>query len=237
MKSKVPEMKRNTVFWLFLWLIGSQAVALHGQGDRITYSLDPFKEVKVFDGISLKLIRSDRNEAIVRGENKEKVAVVNSEGVLKIRMEITKIFSGYRTFVDLHYNSPLTVIDVNEDARIESEEVIRQDVLEVKAQEGGEVQVQADVTQFLVKAVSGGIINATGKSKNQDVQINTGGIYNGKSFVTGFCTVNVNAGSTAEINATDYVKASVKAGGKVFVYGNPAKMDEKTVFGGTNKRM
>jgi hypothetical protein len=230
-------MKRNTVFWLFLWLLSAQAGILHGQGDRITYSLDPFKEVKVFDGISLNLIRSDRNEAIVRGENKEKVAVVNSEGVLKIRMEVTKIFSGYRTFVDLYYKSPLTVIDVNEDARIVSEEIIRQDVLEVKAQEGGEIQVQADVTQFLVKAVSGGIINATGKSKNQDVQINTGGIYNGKSFVTGFCTVNVNAGSTAEIHATDYVKASVKAGGKVFVYGNPAKMEEKTVFGGTIKRM
>ena len=230
-------MNRNTVFSLFLWLLTFQVGTLHGQGDRITHALDPFKEVKVFDGISLNLIRSDRNEAVVRGENKEKVAVVNTDGVLKIRMEITKIFSGYRTFVDLYYKTPLTVIDVNEDARIVSEEVIRQEVLEVKAQEGGEVEVRAEVTQFLVKAVSGGIINATGKSKNQDVQINTGGIYNGKSFVTGFCTVNVNAGSTAEINATDYVKASVKAGGKVFVYGNPAKMEEKTVFGGTIKRM
>ena len=228
---------RHTLFSLFLWLLTTQVGSLHGQGDRITYALDPFQEVKVFDGISLNLIRSDRNEAVVRGENKEKVAVVNTGGVLKIRMEITKIFSGYRTFVDLHYSGPLTVIDVNEDARIVSEEVIKQEVLEVKAQEGGEVEVQAEVTQFLVKAISGGIIKATGKSKNQDVQINTGGIYNGKSFVTGFCTVNVNAGSTAEIHATDYVKASVKAGGKVFVYGNPAKMEEKTVFGGTIKRM
>lgn len=230
-------MSRNTVVWVVLWFLSVHAGALHGQGDRITHSLDPFKEIKVFDGISLKLIPSDRNEAVVRGENKEQVAVVNTDGVLKIRMEITRIFSGYRTFVDLYYRDPILVIDVNEDALIESDEIIRQPVLEVKAQEGGEIRVRAEVTQFLVKAVSGGIIDASGQSKNQDVQINTGGVYKGKSFQTGFCTVNVNAGSTAEIHATDYVKASVKAGGKVFVYGNPEKMEEKTVFGGTIKRM
>ena len=207
------------------------------QENRISHSLETFKEIKVFDGISLNLIRSDRNEAVVYGENTRQVAIVNTGGVLKIRMEITKIFSGYRTFVDLYYSDPLLVIDVNEDARIVSKDVIRQDVLEVKAQEGGEIKVQAEVTQFLVKAVTGGVVSASGRSQNQDVQINTGGNYEGKEFRTGFCTVNVNAGSTAEIHASDYVKATVKAGGRVYVYGDPAKMEEKTVFGGEIKRM
>ncbi|MBC2838196.1 DUF2807 domain-containing protein [Robiginitalea sp. SC105] len=218
-------------------MLGPMAGGLLAQDTQVSHETGAFREIKVFDGISLTLIRSDRNEAVVRGENTRQVAVVNNDGILKIRMEITKIFSGYRTFVDLYYTQPLLVVDVNEDARIESKDVIRQDVLEVKAQEGGEIILQAEVTQFLVKAVTGGIITASGSSKNQDVQINTGGIYKGEKFRTGFCTVNVNAGSTAEIRATDYVKATVKAGGKVFVFGNPAKMEEKTVFGGTIKRM
>ncbi len=218
-------------------MFGMTAGALIAQDARVTHQTGPFHEVKVYDGISLTLIRSDRNEAVVRGENTARVAVVNNDGVLKIRMEITKIFSGYRTFVDLYYTGPVRVIDVNEDARIESRDVVRQDVLEVKAQEGGEIIIEAEVTQFLVKAVTGGLITASGSSENQDVQINMGGIYKGENFSTGFCTVNVNAGSTAEIHATDYVKATVKAGGKVFVYGNPAKMEEKTVFGGIIKRM
>lgn len=222
---------------VIFWVVSTSSQALSAQDASITRSLESFSEVKVFDGISLKLIKSDRNEAVVRGENTDKVAIVNNKGILKIRMQITKIFSGYRTFVDLYYTDPITVIDVNEDALVTAEDTIRQDVLEVKAQEGGEIRIQAEVTQFLVKAVSGGMITAEGRSKNQDVQINTGGIYKGSTFQTGFCTVNVNAGSTAEINATDYVKAAVKAGGKVFVYGDPAKMDEKTVFGGTIKRM
>ncbi|WP_445386385.1 head GIN domain-containing protein [Robiginitalea sp. IMCC44478] len=225
---------RKTFFIATLLLVFSGQRALVAQS---TQELESFQEIKVFDGISVSLIRSDKNEAVIRGANTEQVAIVNNDGVLKIRMQITKIFSGYRTFVDVFYKEPLLVIDVNEDARIISEGLIKQEVLEVKAQEGGEIRVKADVTQFLVKAVSGGIITADGKSQNQDVQINTGGIYNGKAFKTAFCTVNVNAGSTAEVNATDYVQATVKAGGKVLVFGNPAKMDEKTVFGGTIKRM
>ncbi|MGB5319757.1 MAG: DUF2807 domain-containing protein, partial [Eudoraea sp.] len=41
----------------------------------------------------------------------------------------------------------------------------------------------------------------------------------------------------AEIYASDYLKATVKAGGEVLVYGDPSKMDEKTVFGGKVTRM
>ena len=152
-------------------------------------------------------------------------------------MQLDKIFSGYRTFVDLHYNAKLVVIDVNEDARISSDETLRQDVLELKAQEGGEIKVDVEVEQLLIKTVTGGMIVTTGTSDLQDVAINTGGIYEGKNFKTRFSTVNVNAGSRAEIYATDYVKATVKAGGEVMVYGNPNKLDEKTVFGGKVTRM
>ncbi len=207
------------------------------QDKTVNQTLSAFSEIKVFDGISVNLIPSQKNEAVIRGANVGDVAIAVAEGSLKIRMKVTKIFSGYRTFVDVYYKQPLTVIDVNEDARIITTETIKQEVLEVKAQEGGEIQVKADVTQFLVKVVTGGVVKAEGVSKNQDVQINTGGIYKGKDFKTGFSTVNVNAGSLAEIHATDYVKATVKAGGEVLVYGNPGKMDEKTVFGGSIKRM
>lgn len=228
---------QRVVFILWILHFWSAPYSALAQDATITESLQGFSEIKVFDGISVNLIPADRNEAVIKGANTGDVSIVNSEGILKIRMKVTKLFSGYRTFVDVYYNQSLKVIDVNEDGRIISTEPIKQEVLEVKAQEGGEIQIRAEVTQFLVKAVTGGLITAEGRSKNQDVQINTGGIYKGKAFETGFCTVNVNAGSQAEIHARDYVKATVKAGGEVLVYGNPAKMDEKTVFGGTIKRM
>lgn len=207
------------------------------QDSKVTQSLDKFAEVKGFDGISINLIRSSENKAVITGESTDKVAIVNNDGILKIRMQITKFFSGYKTFVDLYYTDDIMVIDVNEDARISSKGTIIQDVLELKAQEGGEVSVTTEVEQLLIKSVSGGIVKANGASNLQDVQINTGGVYEGKALKTKFSTVNVNAGSRAEIYASEYVKAAVKAGGEVLVYGNPPKLEEKTVFGGSIKRM
>ncbi|MDF4201433.1 DUF2807 domain-containing protein [Maribacter sp. SA7] len=220
---------------VLMFLLGCLSVT--AQDNKITQNLESFKELKGFDGLSINLIKSSENKVIITGENTGKVVIVNNDGVLKIRMQIGKIFSGYKTFIDLYYASDILVIDVNEDARIVTEDIIQQDVLELKAQEGGELIVSAEVEQMLIKSVSGGVIRTAGSSNLQDVQINTGGIYEGKGFVTNFSTINVNAGSRAEINAKDYVKATVKAGGEVLVFGNPKKLEEKTVFGGSIKRM
>ncbi len=220
---------------LLVLVVSFQAV--FSQKEERVQDLQKFTEVKVYDGLSVILVRSSENKAIITGDNVYKVNLVNKEGVLKVKMQIDKMFSGYRTFVELHYTEDLNVIDVNEDARITSKSTIKQDVLELKAQEGGELSIRAEVEQLLVKTVTGGLIETSGSSDLQDVAINTGGIYEGKEFKTKFSTVNVNAGSRAEIFASDYVKAIVKAGGEVLVYGDPAKMDQKTVFKGTIKRM
>lgn len=226
-------MQKNILFVFFVFCFGS----ISAQDEKVTIDIGEFKEIKAFDGLSVTLIKSDVNKAVISGTNTQDVNIVNNEGVLKLRMKLTKIFSGYRTFVDVYYTGKIVIIDVNEDARISSKETIRQDVLELKAQEGGEVVINAEVEQLLIKTVTGGVIETSGTSDLQDVAINTGGIYEGKALKTKFTTVNVNAGSRAEIYASDYVKATVKAGGEVLVYGDPAKLEEKTVFGGTVKRV
>lgn len=227
-------MKQKILFFIVL-LIGLKSSS--GQDEKVTQELDNFTEIKAFDGLSVNLIKSDVNRAVISGANTSRVTIINNDGVLKLRMQIGKIFSGYRTFVDLYYTEKIVIIDVNEDARITSQDIISQDILELKAQEGGELSVKAEVEQILIKAVTGGVVMASGSSNLQDVAINTGGVYEGKNLKTKFSTINVNAGSKAVINATNYVKAAVKAGGEVLVYGNPAKMEEKTVFGGRITKM
>lgn len=210
---------------------------IEAQDATVTQNLQKFTEVKGFDGISINLIKSNENKAVITGANTDNVVIVNNDGVLKIRMEIIKIFSGYRTYVDLYHSEELVVIDVNEDARISSDDTYIQEVLELKAQEGGKLEINCEVDQLLIKAVSGGEIFAGGFSNNQDVIINTGGTYNGRTFKTKFTTISVNAGGNAEIFASNYVKANVKAGGEVLVYGDPKTMDEHTLFGGKIKRV
>lgn len=207
------------------------------QDGKISKELDKFQEIKGFDGISINLIKSTENKAEITGANTEKVVVANNKGVLKIRMKIDKIFSGYRTFVTVYYTEELKIIDANEDARIFSDGTIVQKTLDLRAQEGGELDLNCQTEQLLSKAVTGGDIKLRGFTDNQDIIINTGGSFSGKEFKSKFTTVSVNAGGEASIYATKYVKADVKAGGKVDVYGDPEKMDEKTVFGGKIERI
>ena len=208
-----------------------------GQEGKITMQLDAFDEIKVFDGLSVELIRSDANLIEITGANTKKVAVVNNKGRLKIRMEIDKIFSGYRTFVKVYYTQNLKIIDVNEDALLFSEDIIEQPIIDFRAQEGGELRFNVQSEQLLAKAVTGGDIVLSGFTDNQDIIINTGGSFVGEKFKSKFTTISVNAGGSATIYATKYVKADVKAGGTVQVFGDPEKMDEKTVFGGKIERM
>ncbi len=191
-----------------------------------------FTVVKVFDGISAKLVKSTENKVIITGANINDVDIIDRNGTLKIRMDIEKTFSGFRTFAEIHYKGILEIVDVNENAKIETETPIQQIDVILRAQEGGEIEADLQVQKLHVKAVTGGKITATGKAKVQNVNINTGGRYEGDHLKTEQTTVNVSAGGLAYINASQVVEASVKAGGTIRVFGKPKVVNKKKFIGG-----
>ena len=107
----------------------------------------------------------------------------------------------------------------------------------MRAQEGARLKIGLDVDKVDIKAVSGGIIETRGKAISQDITLNTGGVYEGKSFETKNTTVNIKAAGEADIYASKVVNAKVLAGGDVFIYGNPETVKENTTLGGRVKRM
>jgi uncharacterized pyridoxamine 5'-phosphate oxidase family protein len=191
-----------------------------------------FKEIKVYDLIEVELIKSDQNKVVVSGKNTEDVVIVHKKDILKIRMTLEEAFDGDQTTVKVYYTG-LEIIDSNEGAVIKSDEAIEQFELEVKAQEGGKVRLNVKGITFLdIKAISGGSIDISGDSKNQTVDINTGGSYEAKDLITEKTTVTIKAAGVANVHATKEVIAKVRAGGTVYVYGNPEKVDEDTILGG-----
>ena len=204
--------------------------------EPIEKSIGEFTTVKVYDLINLKMIKSAENKVIISGKNRKDVQVVNKNGKLKIRMKLEESYDGNDTVVVLHYTS-VEVIDANEGAKVVVKDTIEQFEIELRTQEGAEITAELKTSFATVRAVTGGIINVTGQSKNQDVSIYTGGILNGEEFVTEKTDVSVNAAGEAYINATEFVDVRIRAGGDVFIYGNPKKVDESRVFGGRIKRM
>jgi len=195
-----------------------------------------FTELKVYDLIEVNLIKSDENKIVVLGKNTNEVEFINKNGILKIRMELEKIFNGNNTKVNLYYTG-VDVIDGNEGAYIHSEDEIQQFEIDLNAQEGAFIKVKLDVTYANIRSVTGSTVQAYGTAKHQDISIYTGGIYKGEHLTTEFTDVAIRAAGEAHINASTLVNAKVRAGGDIYIYGNPERVDESRVLGGRIKRM
>lgn len=195
-----------------------------------------FAEVKVYDLIEVNLIKSNENKVVITGDDVDDVEIVNKNGILKVRMKFDKIFNGTKTFVDVHYTK-LAIIDANEGAFISSNELIEQDYIELKAQEGARIKLGLDVNNVDIKAVSGGIVETRGKANSQSININTGGIYQGKTFETKTTKVDIKAGGEADVYATQTVNAKVRAGGDIDIYGHPQTVSENKALGGRIRMM
>ncbi len=197
----------------------------------ITKNVGDFDTVKVYDRIVVNLVKSDENKVVISGADASQVEVVNKDGKLKIRMEFDLIFDGNNTFVNVYYNN-LKTIDGNEGAEITSNELIEQDEIEIKMQEGARISAGLKVRNANMRAVTGGIIEVTGQAKSQDVTVNTGGVYEGRDLETEDSKVFVQAGGEVEVYASKKVDITIRAGGDVDVYGKPEEVKRRRTFGG-----
>jgi len=124
-------------------------------------------------------------------------------------MILEERFDGKDTSITLFYTT-VDILDVKEGATISSVDTIKQYEIDLKAH---------------------------GSATKQKVSLKTGGIYEGKNLQTETTTVIIKAAGNAEVNASELVDIKIRAGGDVFVYGDPKTIIENHVFGGRVKRM
>ena len=190
-----------------------------------------FDKIKVFDLIEVNLIKSDENRILIKGDNVDDIKFVNKEGTLKLRMELERKFQGEDTLIEVYYTD-LDVIDGNEGAKIVCNELVEKKSIELRAQEGAKIKIGMQVENVDIRAVTGGIIEASGTATNQYIVLNTGGIFDGRELKTEVASVKISAGGEAELHASEKVDINVKAGGDVYVYGNPSEVKKNTLAGG-----
>lgn len=203
-----------------------------------TKTLEKFTELKAYDRIVVTLVKSSENKLVITGDDKDEVNISNKNGLLKIKMEFDNFMDGDEAKATLYYTEDLVLIDANENAKINSDEVLKQDGrIEIKTQEGGRIDLKVALNDLYTKSISGGEVTLSGSANTQEVMVNTGGkIYN-KQLDTKETVVVVNAGGRADIKASDKVEAKVRAGGSIYIYGNPKEIQKDKVFGGKIKEM
>ena len=220
---------------LFFLIAFSAVLSINAQS-KVAQKLGDFKVLKVFNGIEVELIKSDEQKIEITGEKSEKVKIKNVDQTLKLTLPFSlkpeNNAANGEVIVKLYYNSSIDVIDANEGATITGKE-IKQEKLTVKSQERAFINLLVN-TQFLeVKTSSGAIIKLSGTTKNQDVDVDLYGVYNGYALqTTNTADVKAGTGAKAEILAGDSLKAKVSFGGSIFYKGNPKVIKDKKVIGG-----
>ncbi|RZJ30731.1 MAG: DUF2807 domain-containing protein [Flavobacterium sp.] len=213
---------------LLIALIVMASMSVKAQDNR---NIGDFNEVKVFDQITVVLMKSDETRAEISGSRKSDVEIVNKNGQLKIRMRLGRLLDGEDVKVTLYYKE-LHSVDASEGSHIESSETMKLPKIMITAKEGAEIELNLDVQNADVKSVTGAIVRLAGTAENLKASLGTGGILEAEPLQTEQADVSINAGGEAKITASDLVDASVKAGGEIKIYGHPKQVNKKTALGG-----
>lgn len=201
---------------------------------EVTKRLAPFTDIKVYDRISAELIQSDQNKVEITGARSQEVEVIQKKDEVKIKMPFSKLLKGDDISVKIYYSGKLNEISAYEGSFITSLDVITVFDLELEAKEGAEIRLELSVNELDLKVVTGGFMHLKGEVKGEmEAEIKTGGELKAEKLLAKRADVSISAGGEAEISAVDYVKARVKAGGDIYIYGKPAYVDQKTFAGGS----
>ena len=198
---------------------------------QVEKKVGEFNKVTSFDQIDILLIPSDENKVVLNGNGANEVEIVNKNVELKIRMPLSRFLDG-ETIASIVYYKNITSVEANEGSRISSEATFKAISFELNAKEGSEIKLKLAVDNLSVRLSNGSKIYLEGNAQNQNVLINSGAIYEAAKLITNQTIITANAGGEAEIYATTFVNAKVRAGGEIIIYGKPKQINQKTVAGG-----
>lgn len=200
--------------------------------NNVTKKLGDFTKVTSFDQIDVLLVPSNENKIILSGEGASEVELVTKNDELKIRMPLTKLLKGESISATVYYKN-IDAVEANEGSRIASEATFNAINFDIIAKEGSEIKLKLDVERVSIKVTDGSKIDVEGNATNQEVLVNTGGMYEAEKLRSKLVSVTVNAGGEAAIFATDFVDAKVRAGGDIVIFGKPKQINQKVIAGGT----
>lgn len=198
--------------------------------------LGDFSTLKVYSGLKIELVKSEISKIEISGSKADQVSIKNKNGTLKVSLKFPDGFSYEDIKIVLHYHKAIDIIDANEGSLIFSNQLIKQQNLELKVQEGARIESEIQTKYLTIKTVSGGIINIHGSTQNQTIEANTGGIYKGYDLKSTSTTATSSSGAVVKVSVIEMLDANVNLGGTILYKGNPEELKTNKIMGGKIKK-
>lgn len=199
---------------------------------QVEKNVGDFTKVTAFDRMDVLLISSNENKVVINGKEANEVELVNKNGELKVRMPLFKMLDGDDISITVYYKN-ITAVEANEGSRVVCADKLKAIAFDIIAKEGAEVKLNLEVSKLNARVANGSKITLQGNAQNQEVLVNSGGIYEAATFKTIQTTITGNAGGEADVYATDLVEAKLRAGGDIVIYGKPKVINQKVIAGGS----
>jgi len=204
-------MRIKTFILLFSLLSFKTYSQIRYDVERATISIKDFNSIKVYSGLEVKLIPSDRNIVYVYGDNIEKVIISLKRKTIKIKLPVESLFKTGYNYIEVFYSKNLEFISAYQGSVVTNKKTLKTNQINIKAKEGSNISVKISVNNLKVSA--GGLINAEKLESNKAQVISI-------------------AGGTSSIRVKELANLKINAGGKIEVYGKPKQVISRYTLGG-----
>lgn len=194
--------------------------------------VDDFINIKVYSGIEVKLIPSDKNKLIINGEDNVSVVTKIKRKTLKIRHSLEHILNPTFTYVELYHKAILDEISLYQGSDLSSDKTYNQTSISLKVQEGSSMSLVFQGEKISSLVSTGGQLFLSGKVTNHQTVVNSGGACEAETLLSEQTKASVTAGGLSYVNASKLIEAKVTAGGIIRIYGKPNKIVTKKTIGG-----
>lgn len=199
---------------------------------NIIKDIGDFTTLKVYSGIQIELVKSDKQQLVISGEKAAAVKVKIAKNTLKITFSFLKKPAKNTAKAILYYNKDIPIIYLTEGASITAKDFSQQQV-SISAKDDSFVNMHIEIKHLTVTVSNRSIIRLSGSAKNTAVTATTNGLFYGFDLKTSnISTVKAGLGGKIEIRAGETLDARVTFGGSIFYKGTPEVLNTKKVLSG-----
>lgn len=197
------------------------------------YKLEAFDEISIAGNIEVVLKKSNEEKAIVEafGIPEDKLNIDVRGQTLRLSLLNSIFYKHDKMKVTVFYKT-LRTIRVSAGGKLEAEEPLEGDALEIRTSSGADVLFDIKANKLEATASEGAILQLRGEVASQKVSASTGGQYRALNLNCKNTYARASTGGEVSVVATESIDASANLGGSIEYKGEPDERYRKTVLGG-----
>ena len=209
--------KLKSIFMKSIFILVAVALSQFAVAQQ-TVTLKEFKSLTVGSDTEVTMIKSNKNELVVKDSDEETADISNEEGLLVLNSDGNYV---------LYYNCEIENITVASDGILVCNDEIKSDKLSVTADSDAVVTLKVNVMQLQTTANSDAVITLKGKAVNHSAAFNSDAELNAKDLVNDNTDITLASDATAVITSKKSVNATASSDASLTIYGKPKDVNKK----------